>query len=110
MILMIIIIQFIIDIYFNNQCVSVVSNVYCCLNIVIAVLFKVFCSDHTYTTIRVPVAASVREVIAAVTDKLGSGEELLLIHLGSAGGESTQIPTHPRTHMHARTDAHTHAY
>ncbi|KAI7809068.1 putative rap guanine nucleotide exchange factor 4 [Triplophysa rosa] len=49
------------------------------------ILFKVFCSDHTYTTIRVPVAASVREVIAAVTDKLGSGEELLLIHLSSAG-------------------------
>uniref|UniRef100_A0A8C7R8C4 Rap guanine nucleotide exchange factor 4 n=1 Tax=Oncorhynchus mykiss TaxID=8022 RepID=A0A8C7R8C4_ONCMY len=34
-------------------------------------LFKVYCSDHTYTTIRVPMAASVREVISAVADKLG---------------------------------------
>uniref|UniRef100_A0A8C2EY32 Rap guanine nucleotide exchange factor (GEF) 4 n=1 Tax=Cyprinus carpio TaxID=7962 RepID=A0A8C2EY32_CYPCA len=49
------------------------------------ILFKVYCSDHTYSTIRVPVSASVREVIAAVTDKLGSGDDLLLIHLNSAG-------------------------
>lgn len=51
------------------------------------VLFKVYCSDHTYTTIRVPVAASVREVIGAVADKLGSAEDLLLVNLSSAGGE-----------------------
>ncbi|XP_051564050.1 rap guanine nucleotide exchange factor 4-like isoform X2 [Myxocyprinus asiaticus] len=49
------------------------------------ILFKVYCSDHTYTTIRVPVAASVREVISVVTDKLGSGDDLLLIHMSSAG-------------------------
>uniref|UniRef100_A0A3P8U6G1 Rap guanine nucleotide exchange factor 4 n=1 Tax=Amphiprion percula TaxID=161767 RepID=A0A3P8U6G1_AMPPE len=36
------------------------------------ILFKVYCCDHTYTTIRVSVAASVREVIGAVADKLGS--------------------------------------
>lgn len=52
-----------------------------------AVLFKVYCSDHTYTTIRVPMAASVREVISAVADKLGSAEDLLLVNLSSAGGE-----------------------
>lgn len=52
------------------------------------VLFKVYCCDHTYTTIRVPVAASVREVIGAVADKLGSVEDLLLVNLSSAGGES----------------------
>ena len=52
------------------------------------VLFKVYCCDHTYTTIRVPVAASVREVIGAVADKLGSAEDLLLVNLSSAGGES----------------------
>uniref|UniRef100_A0A674D9S8 Rap guanine nucleotide exchange factor 4 n=1 Tax=Salmo trutta TaxID=8032 RepID=A0A674D9S8_SALTR len=50
-------------------------------------LFKVYCSDHTYTTIRVPMAASVREVISAVADKLGSAEDLLLVNLSSAGGE-----------------------
>uniref|UniRef100_A0A669E384 Rap guanine nucleotide exchange factor 4 n=1 Tax=Oreochromis niloticus TaxID=8128 RepID=A0A669E384_ORENI len=47
------------------------------------VLFKVYCCDHTYTTIRVPVAASVREVIGAVADKLGSAEDLLLVSLSS---------------------------
>ncbi|XP_041662862.1 rap guanine nucleotide exchange factor 4 isoform X1 [Cheilinus undulatus] len=49
------------------------------------ILLKVYCCDHTYTTIRVPVVASVREVISAVADKLGSAEDLLLVHLSSAG-------------------------
>ncbi|XP_069389569.1 rap guanine nucleotide exchange factor 4 isoform X3 [Paralichthys olivaceus] len=49
------------------------------------ILFKVYCCDHTYTTIRVPVATSVREVIGAVADKLGSAEDLLLVNLSSAG-------------------------
>ncbi|XP_016150242.1 rap guanine nucleotide exchange factor 4-like [Sinocyclocheilus grahami] len=56
------------------------------------ILFKVYCSDHTYSTIRVPVAASVREVICAVTDKLGSGDVLLLIHLNSAGDKELLKP------------------
>lgn len=49
------------------------------------ILLKVYCCDHTYTTIRVPVVASVREVIGAVADKLGSAEDLLLVSLSSAG-------------------------
>uniref|UniRef100_A0A8C7ZT54 Rap guanine nucleotide exchange factor 4 n=1 Tax=Oryzias sinensis TaxID=183150 RepID=A0A8C7ZT54_9TELE len=49
------------------------------------ILLKVYCSDHTYTTIRIAVAATGREVISAVTDKLGTADELLLIHLSSAG-------------------------
>ncbi|KAK5920811.1 hypothetical protein CgunFtcFv8_024578 [Champsocephalus gunnari] len=49
------------------------------------ILLKVYCCDHTYTTIRVPVAASVSEVIGAVADKLGSAEDLLLVSLSSAG-------------------------
>uniref|UniRef100_A0A665WXL7 Rap guanine nucleotide exchange factor 4 n=1 Tax=Echeneis naucrates TaxID=173247 RepID=A0A665WXL7_ECHNA len=52
---------------------------------IVKFLFKVYCSDHTYTTIRVPIAATVREVIDAVADKLGSTEDLLLVHLTSAG-------------------------
>lgn len=55
------------------------------------VLLKVYCCDHTYTTIRVPVGASVREVVGAVADKLGSAEDLLLVGLSSAGGESGGI-------------------
>uniref|UniRef100_A0A8C1SJ17 Rap guanine nucleotide exchange factor (GEF) 4 n=1 Tax=Cyprinus carpio TaxID=7962 RepID=A0A8C1SJ17_CYPCA len=54
---------------------------------------RVYCSDHTYSTIRVPVSASVREVIAAVTDKLGSGDDLLLIHLNSAGDKELLKPS-----------------
>uniref|UniRef100_A0A8C5Q4U0 Rap guanine nucleotide exchange factor 4 n=1 Tax=Leptobrachium leishanense TaxID=445787 RepID=A0A8C5Q4U0_9ANUR len=48
-------------------------------------LFKVYCIDHTYTTIRVQVAASVKEVLSAVADKLGSGDALILVKISSAG-------------------------
>uniref|UniRef100_A0A452SGS6 Rap guanine nucleotide exchange factor 4 n=1 Tax=Ursus americanus TaxID=9643 RepID=A0A452SGS6_URSAM len=54
------------------------------------VLFKVYCMDHTYTTIRVPVAASVKEVISAVADKLGSGESLIIVKM-SSGGEKVVL-------------------
>ncbi|XP_008566393.1 PREDICTED: rap guanine nucleotide exchange factor 4 [Galeopterus variegatus] len=54
------------------------------------VLFKVYCMDHTYTTIRVPVAASVKEVLSAVTDKLGSGEGLIIVKM-SSGGEKVVL-------------------
>ncbi|XP_033880002.3 rap guanine nucleotide exchange factor 4 isoform X1 [Acipenser ruthenus] len=54
------------------------------------ILFKVYCIDHTYTTIRVAVAASVKEVITAVADKLGSGEDLILVKL-SSGGEKVVL-------------------
>ncbi|XP_032263908.1 rap guanine nucleotide exchange factor 4 isoform X5 [Phoca vitulina] len=54
------------------------------------VLFKVYCMDHTYTTIRVPVAASVKEVISAVADKLGSGEGLIIVKM-SSGGEKVVL-------------------
>ncbi|XP_069009929.1 rap guanine nucleotide exchange factor 4 isoform X2 [Embiotoca jacksoni] len=56
------------------------------------ILFKVYCCDHTYTTIRVPVAASVREVIAAVAEKLGSAEDLVLVNLSSAGEKAVFKP------------------
>ncbi|KAG9477329.1 hypothetical protein GDO78_002626 [Eleutherodactylus coqui] len=49
------------------------------------ILFKVYCIDHTYTTIRVQVFASVKEVLSAVADKLGSGESLILVKISSAG-------------------------
>ncbi|XP_029315581.1 rap guanine nucleotide exchange factor 4 isoform X1 [Cottoperca gobio] len=56
------------------------------------ILLKVYCCDHTYTTIRVPVAASVKEVIGAVADKLGSAEDLLLVNLSSAGEKAIFKP------------------
>ncbi|XP_005921554.1 rap guanine nucleotide exchange factor 4 isoform X1 [Haplochromis burtoni] len=57
------------------------------------ILFKVYCCDHTYITIRVPVASSVREVIGAVADKLGSAEDLLLVGLSSAGEKTIFKPS-----------------
>ncbi|KAL7825689.1 hypothetical protein SRHO_G00334270 [Serrasalmus rhombeus] len=56
------------------------------------ILLKVYCGDHTYTTIRVPVLATGREVTAAVADKLGSTEELLLISLSSSGEKQILKP------------------
>ncbi|XP_056148683.1 rap guanine nucleotide exchange factor 4-like isoform X2 [Lampris incognitus] len=56
------------------------------------ILLKVYCSDHTYTTIRVAVAATGREVIGAVADKLSTNDELLLVHLSSAGEKQILKP------------------
>ncbi|XP_026870134.1 rap guanine nucleotide exchange factor 4-like isoform X3 [Electrophorus electricus] len=56
------------------------------------ILLKVYCSDHTYTTIRVPVLASGREVAATVADKLGSTDELLLISLSASGEKQILKP------------------
>ncbi|XP_061736009.1 rap guanine nucleotide exchange factor 4 [Nerophis ophidion] len=57
------------------------------------ILFQVFCCDHTYITIRSAVAASVRDVLDAVADKLGSAEDLLLVSLSSAGDKVVFKPT-----------------
>ncbi|CAG5896855.1 unnamed protein product [Menidia menidia] len=53
---------------------------------------KVYCSDHTYTTIRIAVAATGREVVSAVTDKLCTSDELVLVHLSSAGEKQILKP------------------
>ncbi|KFR10257.1 Rap guanine nucleotide exchange factor 4, partial [Opisthocomus hoazin] len=57
------------------------------------VLFKVYCIDQTYTTIRVPVSSSVKELISAVADKLGSGEGLIIVKM-SSGGEKVVLKPH----------------
>ncbi|XP_032386921.1 rap guanine nucleotide exchange factor 4 isoform X1 [Etheostoma spectabile] len=56
------------------------------------ILLKVYCGDHTYTTIRVAVAATGREVINAVADKLGTIDELVLVHLSSASEKQILKP------------------
>ncbi|XP_072117964.1 rap guanine nucleotide exchange factor 4 isoform X5 [Mobula birostris] len=56
------------------------------------ILFKVYCLDHTYITIRVHVAASVRDIISAVIDKLGSVEDPILVKLSSAGEKMVLNP------------------
>ncbi|POI33994.1 hypothetical protein CIB84_002255, partial [Bambusicola thoracicus] len=62
-------------------------------NVFSLVLFKVYCIDQTYTTIRVPVSSSVKEVISAVADKLGSGEGLIIVKM-SSGGEKVVLKPH----------------
>ncbi|XP_055722502.1 rap guanine nucleotide exchange factor 4-like isoform X2 [Salvelinus fontinalis] len=56
------------------------------------ILLKVYCSDHTYTTIRVAVAATGSEVTSAVANKLASNDDLLLVHLSSAGEKQMLKP------------------
>ena len=36
-------------------------------------------------------AATGREVVSAVADKIGTTDELLLVHLSSAGGKTTEF-------------------
>lgn len=72
-----------------DKCVDNSDMVTCRIIFVCLVLLKVYCSDHTYTTIRVAVAATGREVINAVADKLGTTDELVLVHFSSAGGKKT---------------------
>ncbi|XP_013924904.1 PREDICTED: rap guanine nucleotide exchange factor 4 [Thamnophis sirtalis] len=55
------------------------------------ILFKVYCVDHTYTTIRIPVLSSVKEVLSAIADKLGSGDGLILVKMSSAGVEGSSV-------------------
>ena len=52
-------------------------------------LFKVYWADHTYTTLRVSMDASVEEVVRQASDKLGisAGEELVLCEVKSSGGK-----------------------
>lgn len=67
---------------------DVVTFLWSLLWFIFPVLFKVYCCDNTYTTIRASVSASVRELIGDLAEKLGSAEDLLLVSLGSAGGGS----------------------
>lgn len=73
--------------------ILVIPDLSCSASIIFSmclVLLKVYCGDHTYTTIRVAVAGTGREVISAVADKLGTTDELVLVHLSSAGGKNNE--------------------
>ncbi|CAG01995.1 unnamed protein product, partial [Tetraodon nigroviridis] len=75
-----------------NNVTIILLVIICVYSLLYLVLLKVYCSDHTYTTIRITVAATGREVINAVADKLGSTDELLLVHLSSAGEKQILKP------------------
>ncbi|XP_072028678.1 rap guanine nucleotide exchange factor 4-like isoform X2 [Amphiura filiformis] len=48
-------------------------------------IFKVYCADHTYTTLRVPMSTSAAQIVAAVHEKMCLGEDLVLCELKSTG-------------------------
>ncbi|KAK3093903.1 hypothetical protein FSP39_021642 [Pinctada imbricata] len=53
-------------------------------------IVKVYCADHTYTTLRVPMDTPVQSIIDMCREKLGLGEEeLVLCEIKSSGDKST---------------------
>ena len=50
-------------------------------------IFKVYCADHTYTTLRVPMSTSAAQIVMAVSEKMCLGEDLVLCELKSTGGK-----------------------
>ncbi|XP_070212398.1 rap guanine nucleotide exchange factor 4-like isoform X2 [Littorina saxatilis] len=48
-------------------------------------IFKVYCADHTYSTLRLPMDATVAEIIASARDKLCLGDDPRLCEVKSNG-------------------------
>lgn len=57
------------------------------LKCVFADIVKIYCADHTYSTLRLPMSSSVHSLIEHAREKLGLGsEELVLCEIKSSGG------------------------
>lgn len=50
-------------------------------------IFKVYCADHTYTTIRLPINSTVKDIVLSARDKLCLGHDPVLCEVKSNGGE-----------------------
>ncbi|XP_046573528.1 LOW QUALITY PROTEIN: rap guanine nucleotide exchange factor 4-like [Haliotis rubra] len=48
-------------------------------------IFKVYCADHTYSTIKVPMDTVVAEIVAHAQEKLCLGDDLVLCEVKSTG-------------------------
>ncbi|GFN77937.1 rap guanine nucleotide exchange factor 4 [Plakobranchus ocellatus] len=48
-------------------------------------IFKVYCADHTYTSVRLPIASSVRDIVLGARDKLCLGHDSVLCEVKSNG-------------------------
>ncbi|XP_033639246.1 rap guanine nucleotide exchange factor 4-like isoform X4 [Asterias rubens] len=46
-------------------------------------IFKVYCADHTYTTLRVPMSTAAGAIVRAVSEKMCLGEDLVLCEIKS---------------------------
>ncbi|BET03360.1 exchange factor [Nesidiocoris tenuis] len=52
------------------------------------IIFRVYCADHTYCTLRLPVAATAEQIKVCAADKLGiraRAEDLILVEVKSSG-------------------------
>lgn len=55
-------------------------------NVLIAVIFRVYCADHTYCTLRLPVETTAETIKIFAADKLKMrDDELLLVEVKSNG-------------------------
>ncbi|XP_059140453.1 rap guanine nucleotide exchange factor 4-like [Physella acuta] len=48
-------------------------------------IFKVYCADHTYTTIRLPINSTVKDIVLSARDKLCLGHDPVLCEVKSNG-------------------------
>uniref|UniRef100_A0A061QHS2 Putative rap guanine nucleotide exchange factor n=1 Tax=Cupiennius salei TaxID=6928 RepID=A0A061QHS2_CUPSA len=56
-----------------------------CIKATDEVVFRVYCADHTYTTIKTPVGATAEAIKRSAAEKLGFKDELLLVEVKSTG-------------------------
>ncbi|GFS63661.1 rap guanine nucleotide exchange factor 4 [Trichonephila inaurata madagascariensis] len=54
-----------------------------CIKATDEVVFRVYCADHTYTTIKTPVGATAEAIKRSAAEKLGFKDDLLLIEVKS---------------------------
>ncbi|KAL3832511.1 hypothetical protein ACJMK2_024146 [Sinanodonta woodiana] len=82
-------------------------------------IFKVYCADHTYSTLRLPMDSTVQEIVYHARDKLCLGDDLVLCEVKSTGerrvlkendmcitsglGINSRLFISPREHLDALT-------
>ena len=49
-------------------------------------IFKVYCADHTYTTLKLQMDSTVDQIIQYAADKIGDDRDLVLCEVKSTGG------------------------
>ena len=58
------------------------------MSMIILDVFKIYCADHTYTTLKLPMDTKVKAIIKAAQIKLGVHDRnLILCEVRSSGGK-----------------------
>lgn len=57
---------------------------------VLAVIFRVYCADHTYTTLKTAVSATAEFIKRNAAEKLSLKDDLVLVEVKSSGGASLE--------------------